>query len=127
MVASEKRHKLEAEGKITPEEARKRKSKNMLQDAAAVGIAALGIKSAFSEWKEVNESRHEKHELAARRRKKAKAKKRREQEMRQGYNNFGPGANYYQGAPQYDNANPYQAYGGNLPPPPVGAPSNRYP
>jgi hypothetical protein len=123
MIASEKRHKLEAEGKITPEEARKRKSKNMIQDAAAVGIAALGIKSAFAEWKEMNASRKEKHELEAHRRR--KMKKRKERSNTQG-NSYGYGANYYQGsgAPQYGNANPYQAYPpGNLPPPPVGAPS----
>jgi hypothetical protein len=29
-----------------------------VQDAAAVGIAALGIKGAFSEWKEMNEQRY---------------------------------------------------------------------
>lgn len=82
MVASEKRRKLVAEGDMTPEVARKQKSKNMLQDAAAVGIAALGIKGAFSEWKEMNEQRHQCHEMESKRRKRRKAKEKRDREMR---------------------------------------------
>ncbi|KAF1943213.1 hypothetical protein EJ02DRAFT_400852 [Clathrospora elynae] len=127
MVASEKRRKLVGEGEMTPEEARKRKSKNMLQDAAAVGIAALGIKSAYSEWKEMNEQRHSVKELEARRRKRRKARERKEKEARQialgGMN--GPGANPYaypvaaQPYPTtYADANPY---GSAVPPPPMGA------
>lgn len=57
MEAHEKRHKLVAEGEMTPEEARKKQTKAWVQDAAAVGIAALGLKGAFSEWKEMNEQR----------------------------------------------------------------------
>jgi len=131
MVASEKRHKLVMEHKMSPEEARKRKSKNMLQDAAAVGIAALGIKSAFGEWKEMNESRKEKHELEARRRRHEKQRERRAREMKQS-GPAGGGYGYAYGGypppgPGYADANPYQFYGnqsyaGNLPPPPVGGP-----
>ena len=58
MEAHETRHKQVAEGEITPEEARKKQTKAWVQDAAAVGIAALGIKGAFSEWKEMNEHRY---------------------------------------------------------------------
>lgn len=58
MEAHEKRHKLVAEGEMTPEEARKKQTKAWVQDAAAVGIAALGIKGAFSEWKGMNEQRY---------------------------------------------------------------------
>ncbi|KAJ4354555.1 uncharacterized protein N0V89_006292 [Didymosphaeria variabile] len=125
MVASEKRRKLVAEGEITAEEARKRKSKNMLQDAAAVGIAALGIKSAFSEWKEMNEQRHSVHELEQRRRKRRKMRERREKEARQNALNGQGMANPYAYplaaapyGPAYVDANPY----GALPPPPGGAP-----
>lgn len=57
MEAHEKRHRLVAEGEMSPEEARKKQTKAWVQDAAAVGIAALGIKGAFSEWKEMNEQR----------------------------------------------------------------------
>lgn len=128
MEASEKRRKLVAEGEMSPEEARKRKSKNMLQDAAAVGIAALGIKSAFSEWKEMNEQRHSVKELEQRRRKRRKQRERREKEARlnalngSGQNSmanpyaYPVAANPY--PTSYVDANPY----GAVPPPPIGAP-----
>lgn len=133
MEASEKRRKLVAEGEMSPEEARKRKSKNMLQDAAAVGIAALGIKSAFSEWKEMNEQRHSVKELEVRRRKRRKQRERREKEARM---NASLGQNGAVAAPYaypvavnpypataYTSANPY----GAMPPPPIGTPpSARY-
>ncbi|OCK80330.1 hypothetical protein K432DRAFT_382304 [Lepidopterella palustris CBS 459.81] len=135
MVASEKRRKLVAEGEMSHEDARKRKSKNMLQDAAAVGIAALGIKSAFSEWKEMNEHRHTVHELEERRRKRAKARQKKEQEARQNalngpQNNSMMMANMYPVYPvaqtyptTYADANPYSA----VPPPPIGpSPGTRY-
>lgn len=125
MVASEKRRKLVAEGEMTAEQARKQKSKNMLQDAAAVGIAALGIKSAFSEWKEMNENRHSVKELEQRRRKKRKARERREREARQNALNGNGMANPYAYPvavnpypTTYADANPY----GAVPPPPMGAP-----
>lgn len=129
MVASEKRRKLVSEGEMTPEESRKRKSKNMLQDAAAVGIAALGIKSAYSEWKEMNEQRHSVKELESRRRKRRKQRERREREAREnalyGYNPNMNAANPYAypvaaqsyPATSYADANPY----GSMPPPPMGA------
>ncbi len=59
MEARDKRHKEVEEGKISAEDARKKKNKARLQDAAAIGIAALGIKSAYSEWQEVQENREE--------------------------------------------------------------------
>jgi len=129
MVASENRRKLVGEGEMTAEEARKRKSKNMLQDAAAVGIAALGIKSAYSEWKEMNEQRHSVKELETRRRKRRKLRERREKEARMnalGGNMNGAAANPYaypvaanQSYPtSYADANPY---GSSVPPPPMGA------
>lgn len=42
------RHKAVAEGEMTPEEAHRLKMKARLQDAASIGIAALGIKGAYS-------------------------------------------------------------------------------
>ena len=129
MQASEERRKLVGEGEMSPEEARKRKSKNMLQDAAAVGIAALGLKSAYSEWKEMNEQRHSVKELETRRRKRRKQRERQEREARM--NAFGamngqgmanPYAYPVVAAPVYPStayadANPY----GSVPPPPMGA------
>ncbi|KAF2842555.1 hypothetical protein M501DRAFT_926913 [Patellaria atrata CBS 101060] len=137
MVASEKRRKLLSEGEISPEEARKAKTKNMLQDAAAIGIAALGIKSAFGEWKEMNEQRHEVQDLEKRRRKRKKERERREREARQQpmmmmmngpANPYGgyPAQSFGGGPSTYADANPYGGVGGQLPPPPMGAPPGRY-
>ncbi|KAI5369798.1 hypothetical protein Slin14017_G006770 [Septoria linicola] len=82
MEAHEKRHRLVAEGEMSPEEARKKQTKAWIQDAAAVGIAALGIKGAFSEWKEMNEQRREIQEIEKRkgaRRKKRVARQKQEE------------------------------------------------
>ena len=59
MEARDKRHHQVATGEMSPEEAKKLKNKARLQDAAAIGIAALGIKGAYSEWQEVQENRQE--------------------------------------------------------------------
>ena len=59
MEARDKRHEEVMKGEMSPEEARKRKNKARIQDAAAIGIAALGIKGAYSEWQEVQENRQE--------------------------------------------------------------------
>lgn len=53
----ERRHQQIADGTITKAEARKKQTSAWVQDAAAVGIAALGIKGAFSEWKEMKSQR----------------------------------------------------------------------
>ena len=63
MEARDKRNMELYKGEISPEEAKRQKNKNRLQDAAAIGIAALGIKGAYSEWQDVQESRHELNEL----------------------------------------------------------------
>ncbi|CAG8212424.1 unnamed protein product [Penicillium olsonii] len=47
------------EGEISPDEARKRRIKANTMDAVSIGLAALGIKGAYGEWKEVNEKRKE--------------------------------------------------------------------
>lgn len=59
LEARDKRHKDLEKGEITYQEARRKRNKLRLQDAAAIGIAALGIKGAYSEWQEVKESRDE--------------------------------------------------------------------
>jgi len=127
MAASKKRHKMVMEGEMSPEEARKRKTKNIMQDAAAVGIAALGIKSAYSEWKEMREMRKEKHEIEARHRRHLKKHERDARKPEggsqgnQGYPGYHPAVPYYPPAPNYGDANPYHAYD-NIPRPPVGGP-----
>lgn len=62
------------EGRLSPAEAKRLKTKAMMQDATSVGIATLGIKSAIDEMKEVkavshecSEFRHEKARHHARR------------------------------------------------------------
>ncbi|KAL9608098.1 MAG: hypothetical protein Q9167_007047 [Letrouitia subvulpina] len=59
MEARDKRHEQVLKGDMTVEEARRLKNKARLQDTAAIGIAALGIKGAYSEWQEVQEHRQE--------------------------------------------------------------------
>lgn len=54
-----KRTKQLEEGEITAEEARKARMKANTMDAVSIGLAALGIKGAYKEWKEVNEKRKE--------------------------------------------------------------------
>lgn len=54
-----KRMQQVKDGEITQEEARKRRIKANTLDAFSVGLAALGIKGAYAEWKEVNEKRKE--------------------------------------------------------------------
>ena len=76
MEARDKRAMEVMKGEISPEEARKKKNKARVQDAAAIGIAALGIKGAYSEWQEVQEQAKEMDEL-----KKARAE-RHEKRMR---------------------------------------------
>ena len=59
MEARDKRHEALFKNEITPEESKKMRNKARLQDVAAIGIAALGIKGAYSEWQEVQEQRAE--------------------------------------------------------------------
>ncbi|KAI4278900.1 MAG: hypothetical protein L6R35_006072 [Caloplaca aegaea] len=133
LEARDKRQKLVREGEMSPEEARKLKNKARLQDAASVGIAALGIKGAISEWKEMEEQRHELSEFDEKRKERhEKRLRKQEQRMmltsqpqytnsqpdlrgRQGYGaGYGPS-----GSMSYQDGNPYYA-GGQRPPPPMG-------
>ena len=59
LEARDKRHKELEKGEITYKEARRKRNKMRLQDAAAIGISERGIKGAYSEWQEVKESRDE--------------------------------------------------------------------
>lgn len=130
-----KRQKKVKEGTMAPEEARKLEKKGYLQDAASVGIAALGIKSAYDEWKETKESRDEYHEVC--KEFEQKRQRRREKSV-MGQGGQGPrngsgdyrrsDPNLYQRydeyGPRYTDGNPYGA--GGMPPPPMGAPPLRY-
>ena len=70
MEARDKRMQKLREGKISPEEARKEKTKALVQDFAAVGVAALSIKGAMSKWQgatEVHKKRKEHKKIKAER------------------------------------------------------------
>jgi hypothetical protein len=91
--AHDKRAKQVVKGEISPEEAHKKKKQARWQDAAAIAIAALSIKSAMNEWNEVQEQQHEHQELLEsgqerhRRREEHKRRKAKEEaeRRRQGY------------------------------------------
>ncbi|KAL8688364.1 MAG: hypothetical protein Q9224_004901 [Gallowayella concinna] len=131
--ARDKRHKLVAEGEMSPEESRKLKNKARLQDAASVGIAALGIKGAISEWKEMQEQRHECSEFDKKREERHERRLRKQEERmrlatnpnftssepdlgRQNYPAaYSPGYAPASGT-RYQDDNPYHAGGGPVPP-----------
>ncbi|KIW37804.1 uncharacterized protein PV06_09793 [Exophiala oligosperma] len=62
MEKREARRRALREGDISKAEARSEKNKARLQDAASIGIAALGLKGAYSEWKETQEFNRERRE-----------------------------------------------------------------
>lgn len=59
MEKRKQRMQMLKEGEITPEEARKRRMKANTMDAVNIGLAALGIKGAYDEWKGVVEKSKE--------------------------------------------------------------------
>ncbi|KAI9819838.1 MAG: hypothetical protein M1827_006407 [Pycnora praestabilis] len=113
--AREQRHKEVMEGKMSPEEARKKKSKATLQDAASIGIAALGIKGAVSEWKEMKEQRDECHEFESKKDYRARKREERRNKQRSGggangdSGRGGGGGGGYSNGPRYQDGNPYAA------------------
>ncbi|GFF50253.1 hypothetical protein IFM58399_08760 [Aspergillus lentulus] len=63
MEKRKQRMKMVKEGEMSPEEARRRRIKANLADAASIGLSALGIKGAIAEWKEADEKRKERAEF----------------------------------------------------------------
>jgi hypothetical protein len=129
MEKRDARHKAVQEGEMTPEEARKLKAKAVLQDAASVGIAALGIKGAISEIKEANEMRHECREFREKKEERHKKRIERQKKSSKGSESSGsrrsngyapaPYDDRYERAPRYVDDNPYYSSSA-LPAPPVG-------
>ncbi|KAI1767688.1 hypothetical protein GGR53DRAFT_481197 [Hypoxylon sp. FL1150] len=122
------RHRAVKEGKLSPEEARKLKTKALLQDAASVGIAAMGVKGALSElkeareqakavkeWKEEKQRRHEKRLERLRRSNSSQGGRSRADN----WNTSAPPreSRYDDEGPRYTDGNPYSAA---LPAPPMG-------
>lgn len=123
-----KRSKLVKKGEMSPEESRKLKNKARLQDAAAVGIAALGIKGAVSEWKEMNEQRVELREFSNKRvERHEKRLHKLEEKMARNDRRSTPNLNqqFYESGPRYQDGNPYHT-GSVLPPPPMGPQQAQY-
>jgi hypothetical protein len=120
------RNKALAEGKISEGQADKLKNKALLQDAAAVGIAALGIKGAISEVKEANELRHEMRQWNLEKQERHRRRLERQRRLANGGLGGGtnqlarrradswdsaapPGADRYDNGPRYVDGNPYGA------------------
>lgn len=123
------RQKAVKEGRLSPAEAKKLKTKALVQDAASVGIAALGVKGAIDEMKEAknlgNECkefqeekvrRHQKR-LQKRYRSSQSAGPRRSDTWSSGRRSqYDDDDDYYE--PRYLDGNPYRS--NTLPAPPVG-------
>lgn len=86
MEKREARHKAVKQGRLSPEEAKKLKTKAFMQDAASVGIAALGVKGAISELKEAKEITHECASFRDEKCRRHEKRERRRQQLRE-YNN----------------------------------------
>ncbi len=89
MEARDQRQMEVLKGELSPEEARKTKHKAWLQDAAAIGIAALGIKGAYSEWQEVQGHRHELAEEQSERKKRHEKRVRKAEKYQKGGSQYG--------------------------------------
>lgn len=66
--AHKQRRQQILEGKMSTEDARKTARMNALKDAAALAVIAVGIKSAYAEWKSVRKMHQERQQLDERRR-----------------------------------------------------------
>ncbi|KAI0009081.1 hypothetical protein F4779DRAFT_400933 [Xylariaceae sp. FL0662B] len=122
------RHKAVKEGRLSPEEARKLKTKALLQDAASVGIAALGVKGAISELKEAREQAKEVTQWKLERQRRHEKRIERLKRANDGHYGRSRADNWssysapqqearYDDGPRYTDGNPYSA---SLPAPPVG-------
>lgn len=122
------RQKAVREGRLSPQEAKKLKSKAILQDAASVGIAALGIKGAWSELKEAKDMTHEckqfqqekalRHQKRVERQRRLRGEDSRRSRVDDWYTSSSPRGDRYDYGPVFIDSNPYSA--GTLPAPPVG-------
>lgn len=115
-VEGRKQRRIEvAKGDMSSQEASKKKNKARLQDAAAIGIAGLGIKGAYGEWKEMKEQRDEVRDFDIKR---AERRARREQRALDA-KKYGHEHGYGDGQDQY------RASATELSPPPTnGCPPN---
>lgn len=99
--AHDKRIQKVQAGKLSPEDAHKEQRASRWQDAAAIGVAALGIKGAVGEWNEVSEEHMQHKELLTQReehhKKRMERERRRRARERGGYYKGRDGHWYYDG------------------------------
>ena len=97
----DKRMEQVREGKMSPEDAHKQARASRWQDAAAIGIAALGIKGAVGEWNEVTEEHSQHRELLTQKeehhKQRMERERRRRAKERGGYYKGRDGYWYYDG------------------------------
>jgi hypothetical protein len=108
----DKRIESVKQGTLSPEEAHKQQRSARWQDAAAIGIAALGIKGAVSEWNEVSsEHMHHKEMLQQREEhhKKRMEKERRRRAKEAGGYYKGRDGNWYYDGPQPQSSDSYRS------------------
>ncbi|KAL4905858.1 hypothetical protein BDW74DRAFT_152170 [Aspergillus multicolor] len=92
MEKHKERAKKVREGNMSKEEARHQRRRNQLSDIASVGVAALGINSAVSEWKSFDEKRRERAQLR-------KACKERSKSLSKGHSGSGHSTPHSQSRP----------------------------
>ncbi|KAI9793004.1 MAG: hypothetical protein M1835_007541 [Candelina submexicana] len=138
MEARDKRYEQVKSGQLSPEEARKQKTKALLQDFAAVGVAALSIKGAYAKWEgaraqhkqhqELKEAKRQRHEKRLRKMEKQMKKQQQQNQgngksssnarpsYNRGYSTSAPDLTQMNrqpsGPPRYQDGNPYSAYRG---------------
>lgn len=108
----DKRIESVRQGTLSPEEAHKQQRSARWQDAAAIGIAALGIKGAVSEWNDVSsEHMHHKEMLQAREEhhKKRLERERRRRAKESGGYYKGRDGNWYYDGPQPQSSDSYRS------------------
>lgn len=136
MEARDKRYEQVKSGQLSAEEAKKQKTKALLQDFAAVGVAALSIKGAYAKWegareqhkqvqqhKEAERLRHEKrlHKMEKQMRKQQQLSQSNRKSINsnarpsynRGYSTSAPDLTLDRqssGPPRYQDGNPYSAY-----------------
>ncbi len=119
------RQRAVREGRLSHEEAEKLKKRAILHDAASIGIAALGIKGALSEMKEVREVNHELKEWQEEKARRHQRRLDRQQKARsrkalgngdEADSDIDEGLNRSTRTPRYGEGTSY----GALPPPPIG-------
>ncbi|KAI0905558.1 hypothetical protein F4823DRAFT_132287 [Ustulina deusta] len=121
------RHKAVQQGRLSPQEAKKLKSKAIMQDVASVGLAALGIRGAISEVKEAREQaksisewkqkREGRHQRRIERLKRANDDHHGRSRIDGWATSSPPQEHRYVDVPRYVDGNPYSAA---LPAPPIG-------